>query len=243
MAIWIMKGLMILTLLIITAFLFYYPIEMKKLFKKEQEDFENGNHIMPMLANQELWDELTNAIKTLAPEINVELNEGASHLDFEKLEDLIGAILPDDFKRLYALHNGQKNYNPPFYYTEELLSIDRMIEEWTVWKQLLDDKHFQHPDGTPYTSEPHPHIKNNWWNPKWIPITYDGNGNHLCLDLDPANGGFYGQIIRMWHDDSEPSVEAFSTEDLFNQYLKKLKSGDLYYSDDYGGIVEKWKSK
>lgn len=194
-----------------------------------------------MLINQKLWDALSQAIKTLAPEITIELNERASPEEFQKLEDIIGINLPEDFKRLYSLHNGQNNSNPPFYYTEELLSIDRMIEEWSLWKQLLDDKHFQQDDGTLFTSDPHPNIKNNWWNPKWIPITYDGNGNHLCLDLDPANDGMLGQIIRMWHDDSERSVEAFSLEDLFNQYLIELKSGNLFYSDDYGGIVEKWK--
>ena len=235
-----MNTIFIILNLVLFAGLIFYVSQMKKLYKQEQEDFENGNHIMPMLANQDLWDAIAQTIKNLAPEIPIELNEGASPEDFRKLEELIGAALPDDFKRLYALHNGQKNYFPPFYYTEELLSIDRMIEEWTVWKQLLDDKHFQHPDGTPYTSEPHPHIKNNWWNPKWIPINYNGNGNHLCLDLDPANGGFYGQIIQMEHDNTERALVAFSTEDLFNQYLKKLKSGNLFYSDDYGGIVEKW---
>ncbi|UYO74645.1 SMI1/KNR4 family protein [Halomonas qinghailakensis] len=234
---------MLVVFLIITAFLFYYPIQMKKLFKQEQKDFENGNYTMSILSSQELWDALAQELKIIAPKITIEMNTGASPQDFQKLEYLIGATLPDGFKRLYVLHNGQKNCFPPFYYTEELLSIDRIIQEWSVWKQLLDNKYFQHPDGTSYTSEPHPHIKNNWWNPKWIPITNDGNGNHLCLDLDPADGGLYGQIIRMWHDDSARSVEAFSLEDLFNQYLKKLKSGDFFYSDDYGGIIEKWEER
>nr|WP_241011423.1 SMI1/KNR4 family protein [Burkholderia sp. Ac-20392] len=37
---------------------------------------------------------------------------------------------------------------------------------------------------------------------KWIPFTHDGSGNHLCIDLDPADDGFSGQVIRVWPDDA-----------------------------------------
>ena len=35
-------------------------------------------------------------------------------------------------------------------------------------------------------SDPDVGIRNNWWNDKWIPITYDGAGKHDCLDLAPG---------------------------------------------------------
>ena len=119
-----------------------------------------------------------------------------------------------------------------------MLSFNRIIDEWRVWKDLLDSKAFEDTSG-PYTSLPENGIKNNWWNPLWIPITYDGSGNHYCLDLDPEKDGSYGQIIRMWHDDPQRSIEASSFKEWIIDYKNKLVDEQLVYSDDYFGIINK----
>ena len=41
-------------------------------------------------------------------------------------------------------------------------------------------------------------------------MTYDGAGNHHCVDLDPEKSGVPGQVITMWHDDDERAVVAGS---------------------------------
>ena len=82
-------------------------------------------------------------------------------------------------------------------------------------------------------------IKNDWWNDSWIPITYDGSGNHYCLDLDPTEEGIYGQIIRMWHDDAERTLVANSFKEWIVDYKDKLVSGQMVYSEDYFGIIDK----
>ncbi|WP_156441033.1 SMI1/KNR4 family protein [Burkholderia sp. ABCPW 14] len=51
------------------------------------------------------------------------------------------------------------------------------------------------------TSETDQVIKDDWYNLKWIPFTHDGSGIRLCLNLDPAEGGTLGQVVRIWHDD------------------------------------------
>lgn len=202
----------------------------------EQEDCGFGllNDDDKLPEPDQLFKDIEIALKQVAPEISIALGDGAIEQDFQDLEALIGVKLPYDFAKFYEIHNGQKHQHPPFYYVEEFLSINRIMEEWTIWKDLLDKGTFNFP------SEPQNGIKNDWWNPKWIPITNDGNGNHLCLDLDPAEGGTYGQIIAMEHDNVDRVVVANSLADLLYQYLLELKSGNLYYSDDYGGIVEKW---
>jgi len=72
------------------------------------------------------------------------------------------------------------------------------LEVWTVWKQLFDNGNFNN-----YKSVTAEEIKTDWWNDKWIPINYDGNGNHYCIDRNPTSDGNYGLIIKMWHDSSE----------------------------------------
>ena len=35
-----------------------------------------------------------------------------------------------------------------------------------------------------------------WWNLKWVPFTYNGGGDHPCIDLDPAVTGTVGQVVQ-----------------------------------------------
>lgn len=103
---------------------------------------------------------------------------------------------------------------------------------------MLDEKTFED-DGVPYGSMPDKEFKNDWWNPKWIPVTYDGSGNYYFLDLDPADGGTYGQVITMCHDDSRRTLVANSFGEWIKEYNIKLQSGMRVFSEDYLGIVDK----
>jgi cell wall assembly regulator SMI1 len=186
----------------------------------------------------EIWKIIELKLTEIAPEILKNLNDGVTNEEVENLENIINAKLPIDFISFYKIHNGQETESAGLIECEELLSFDRIIDEWKVWKDLLDSKDFEDNNG-PYTSTPENGIKNNWWNPLWIPITYDGSGNHFCLDLDPEKDGNYGQIIRMWHDDPQRSLEAISFKEWITNYKNKLVEGQLVYSDDYFGIINK----
>jgi cell wall assembly regulator SMI1 len=117
----------------------------------------------------------------------------------------------------------------------EFLSLERIRDEWQVWKDLLDSGDFE---GS--ASEPTgPGIKTDWWSPGWIPLTYDGSGNHDCLDLDPAPGGTAGQIIEFWHDDAERRILAPGFRDWLEQLAGGLEAGEYVLSDEYGGLVRR----
>ncbi|MEH2143178.1 SMI1/KNR4 family protein [Nostoc sp.] len=77
----------------------------------------------------------------------------------------------------------------------------------------------------------------DWWSPLWIPLTYDGAGNHDCLDLAPAKGGKVGQIIQMWHDEGERELVASSFQNWLEEYATGLESDQYVFSHEYGGIV------
>lgn len=184
------------------------------------------------------WLMIENWLEENAPQIKESLNEGINSKEIEHVENTIGAKLPLDFLEFYKIHNGQDSSSEGLINAEELLSFERIIDEWSIWKDLLDKKTFEE-NGTSFTSEPDKGIKNNWWNPLWIPITYDGSGNHFCLDLDPDENGNYGQIIRMWHDDAIRTLEAKSFTEWINEYVIKLQNGDYIYSEDWGGVINK----
>lgn len=183
---------------------------------------------------KETWNRLEAWLNEHAESISKALNTGATSLQIELLEKKIGKTLPEDFIAFYKIHNGQNDRSLGLYDGEIVLSIDRIIGEWSVWDELL-----QSGDFATYTSSPESGIKNNWWNPYWIPITSDGNGNHYCLDLDPSSNGKYGQVIRMWHDDPMRELLAHSFTDWINAYISDLENGLYVYSEDAGGIVEK----
>lgn len=182
----------------------------------------------------DLWNRFETWLSKNAPHLKAELNPSVAAQDLEELEKMIDSKLPQDYVDFLKIHNGQERDGEGLIDTEELLSSERIIEEWTVWKGLLDSGEF-----ADYESKPDKGIKNDWWNSKWIPVTYDGNGNHYCLDLDPASDGSVGQIIRMWHDAAERELIAPSFKDWMDNYLTALNKGEYLYSEDWGGIVNK----
>ena len=60
------------------------------------------------------------------------------------------------------------------------------------------------------------------------------HGNQLCFDLEPAEGGTTGQIIRFWHDDSRRQVLATGFDSWLQQFADDLHSGKYIFSNEYG---------
>jgi cell wall assembly regulator SMI1 len=142
----------------------------------------------------EIWSLIEQSLEKAGSPIN-RLNGPATPAQIEALERLIGAPLPDEFRKSLLLHNGGIARNEIFE-GEELLSLERITEEWLVWRELFDSD----PGFKSFRSSPPIEVKDNWWNPLWIPLTSNHAGDHWCLDLDPSPLGRRGQVIRMWHD-------------------------------------------
>ena len=183
---------------------------------------------------QDLWTRFETWLEVNAPMVLETLQPGATEEQFAQVEKMLSIELPEDFKAVYRIHNGQINDNEGFLYGREMLSLERIQNEWKVWKELLDTGEF---DGI--KSEPTTTIRDDWWNARWIPITWDGAGNHHCLDLDPTTENAMGQIIDFWHDDPTRSVEAGSFGSWISDYLEKCEAGKYVYSESYAGIVSR----
>lgn len=178
------------------------------------------------------WTEIESWLKANAPAIYEGLNPPASAQQVADAEKALGVRFPADCVASFQIHNGQKFDSPWLFDAWELLSLERIVDEWKVWKDLLDRGDFRESRSVSFGA-----TVDDWWSPLWIPLTYDGAGNHDCLDLSPGPEGRSGQIIKMWHDDVERTVMAPSYEAWFSGFASDLKNGRCKFSEEYNGVI------
>lgn len=179
-----------------------------------------------------LWTQYEAWLSERWPDVLADLNPPATDQELSSLEDALGVPLPQDYKDCLRVHNGQRYTRGAVLAEGEFLSTEAIAQQWAVWKDLLDSSDFEGLE-----SEPQAGIKNDWWNARWIPFTHDGGGNHLCLDMDPAADGAVGQVIAMWHDMEERTVEGTGFGAWFEQYVRDALDGQYQYDADGQGIV------
>jgi cell wall assembly regulator SMI1 len=181
------------------------------------------------------WTRIERWLVVNAPEIARGLNSPASDEDTGATEDHLGVAFPHGVRAAYLRHDGQRRDAPWMLYGWEWLSLARIEEEWSVWKDLLDGGEF---DGLENDGDD-PAVRTDWWNESWIPLTYDGAGNHHCLDLAPGPRGISGQIIEMWHDDGARAVVAPSFEAWIARFADALEAGEFVSHEDHGGLIRR----
>ncbi len=136
---------------------------------------------------QQIWARLEAWLQANAPEMLEMLQPGALDEQIVATERALGIQFPDVVRQSYRIHNGQTDYGYGLINGRELLSLERIQQEWEVWYELLTGGEF-----ADIASEPDAGVRSDWWNACWIPLTYDGAGNHDCLDLAPGEGGTVG---------------------------------------------------
>jgi cell wall assembly regulator SMI1 len=163
------------------------------------------------------------------------LKPGATEEEIASAESAMGVRFPEDYRASLGRHNGQAR-GEVLLGIGPLLSTQETIEQWRVWKELLDEGSFEDDAGSP-----DPGVKADWWNPRWIPITHDGGGDHDCVDMDPAEGGVAGQIIEMWHDDDVRPLRAPSFLSWLTAAASGLEDGTLVWDEERGFVSKQQK--
>jgi cell wall assembly regulator SMI1 len=175
-----------------------------------------------------IWDRIHSWLGQHAPAVLASLNAGATEEQLGAAEKALGVTFPADVRETYRLHDGQGDDSPVFLYGREWLSLERMLDEWRVWKDLLDGGEFE---GN--TVNAPAGVQAVWWHPAWIPLTYNGGGDHHCLDLAPAPGGKVGQVVSMWHDYDDRSRLAWSFAEWLEAFADHLEEG-RWHVNEYG---------
>jgi cell wall assembly regulator SMI1 len=180
-----------------------------------------------------IWQKLEQWMLANAPELHITFQAGASDREIAKLEQHLDVTLPEDYKAFLRLCDGQSEEIAVGFYDGELLSAKSVKFQWDTWKELLDgDAWMELLDDNVFVrskSQPDQGVRDDWWNPRWIPFTHDGGGNHLCLDLEPAEGGTVGQIITMWHDSGERELKFPSFTAWLESVLNGIEAGAIVF--------------
>jgi cell wall assembly regulator SMI1 len=179
------------------------------------------------------WERYVCAIEKTHPAFRRYLGQGASEADIQAAEAATKATFPDDLRHLLKRHAGSIDaFALPGW---ELFGPARIADEWAVWEELRRTQFV--PEG--YDCEPNGPIKGDeWWRLGWIPFCGDGGGNHLCIDLDPADGGTAGQVISMWHDMANRDMAASSLTDFIEIIAADAEAGHLVWDEEMGGVYE-----
>tara|TARA_R110000868_G_scaffold411745_1_gene708509 strand:- start:3321 stop:3602 length:282 start_codon:yes stop_codon:yes gene_type:complete len=80
----------------------------------------------------EVWSQLENWLIKNASHLMEGLNLPASNNNIEQLEKQIDVKLPSEYIEFLKSRNGQNRDSEGLIDTKELLSIERILEEWTV---------------------------------------------------------------------------------------------------------------
>jgi cell wall assembly regulator SMI1 len=185
----------------------------------------------------EFWLALEDWLGLQLPEVLADLNPGCSDEELSELEHCLNCRLPEDVKAFYRRHDGQKGESTGLFCGLPFLSTSALYEQWTNWHELASEDFATEITGESYPSGA---IKPTYINLTWIPLAYDGGGNHLGVDLDPGSAGLVGQVINFGRDENNKFVLASSLTDFIAWMLAQYQAGNYQSSKRSLNLKEPW---
>lgn len=175
--------------------------------------------IAPVLARLDTW------YAAHLPD-RYKFNPPAADAALDAFERRIGLKMPRAYRQLYRWHDGEEDDRHGHIYGLPLLSLRGAESEWTAWNEVLAGF-----GGNRYEIQgagwPEGAVDPAYINPRWIPLTHDGSGNHIGLDFDPWPAGRRGQIILYGRDEDVKAVLAPSLGSFLEWIAGLLESGNF----------------
>lgn len=144
---------------------------------------------------------------------------------WNRLQSTTGLDLPAEVEAFYRIHNGQRTGIPGVIFGIELLSAERMIENWQSWQEVANDG-LNEDLADSMSSDPPEAIKPLYLNLRWLPLTHDQGGNHIGLDFDPGPQGTSGQVIIFGRDEDEKKLVAKTFGQFIDLWIQELETVD-----------------
>jgi cell wall assembly regulator SMI1 len=176
--------------------------------------------IAPVLARLDAW------YAANLPADKYVLNPPATDAQIDALERSVGLRMPLAYRQLYRWHDGENDDRWGHFYGLPLLPLHGAAAEWNGWVRVLADfkgDRYAIPGG----AWPRDAVDPAYINPRWIPLTHDGSGNHIGLDFDPWPGGRVGQVILFGRDEDVKVVLAESLGRFLEWIADLLEGGNF----------------
>jgi cell wall assembly regulator SMI1 len=169
-----------------------------------------------------IWRRIEAWFRLNAPHALAEFQPGASADTIARAESAIGLRFPEAMRESYRIHNGSGLLRmfPEGRLMELDYPGDDIVYHWNEWREMLEEGSLPE-----VVIDPEGPIKLVRWNVKWVPLTDIGQGNHYCVDLDPAPSGRVGQIIWYHHEVGAVRVVAADFAQWLDRYAMGLETG------------------
>jgi cell wall assembly regulator SMI1 len=183
---------------------------------------------------REFWTRIAAWAAANIPANEFRLSPGASEQEIADLEAIAGCSLPEDVRASYLIHNGTDETVFPCYWSDgkllpqehgELVTLKVMGEMVGLirkFEEADEEAEFVTPE-----------IKPIHWNSRRLVLTNDASDSGLRIDLDPAEAGVMGQILRHDRTFGPVKVIAPSWAALLQQVADDVDAGLFYYSVDH----------
>jgi cell wall assembly regulator SMI1 len=210
---------------------------------------------MSIAAIDKAWDDLERVLAEKIPLVFANLNGGATAADFCQLEETLGFPLPDAFKHFYERHNGhleieeidygfnvrspryasRRDYLYTDYFMFSLIFMPvfkpdnqnaeiwdaAIVDFYTQKNAELEDGSAGSLDGFDFVGPVRPQL----WHPRWVPICVSGEGDMVCVDYAPLDGGVLGQVIYCKYSEDVVQVIAASLAEYLQMQTEDLNQG------------------
>ena len=176
--------------------------------------------IAPVLARLDAW------YAAHLPQGRYRFNPPATDAQMDAFERLIGLKLPQAYRQLYRWHDGENDDRWGHIYGLPLLPLRDAASQWKAWIDVLADfggDRYEIAGG----AWPAGAVDPAYINPRWIPLTHDGSGNHIGLDFDPGSRGRVGQVLLFGRDEDVKAVLAESLGNFLEWIADLLESGNF----------------
>ena len=158
-----------------------------------------------------------------APEALPAFDPPASEADLQALEGEVGP-LPADLVSFWRRCGGTEVPGPfPFAVLSPAASL-------ACWSQL--QRHAVHV--FPTATDVDAGLRPAWTHRGWLPVTDDGDGNHVCVDFAPGDGGTRGQVLTLLAHDPRRTLLASSWGRWLRDLAADMEGGRLVATEDRG---------
>jgi cell wall assembly regulator SMI1 len=176
--------------------------------------------IAPVLARLDRW------YSAYLPSPPYALRPPAPATAIDAIQTMLGVTLPRAYRQLYQWHDGEDDDRWGHIYGLPLIPLQWATAEWKSWQRVLagfkGDRY-----AIPGGSWPAGAVDPAYINPRWLPLTADGSGNHIGLDFDPWPKGRVGQVILFGRDEDVKTVLAESLGGFLGWIADLLEAGNF----------------